>query len=598
MTNTNEPPKSIWKKPRRGSKALIIWGSLLGCAAFAVAFGIGILGRLPAKDAAKFGALFGIVAFLCPMVAVGIKWICDGRNHRRVILGFVGLVMLIVLAYVEEDLRGKWAWNRFKQECEAKGEKFDITIFTPPPVPDDQNFALAPIMFSTYGSMIDKTGHEINPRNTNVASRLELNLYRSNDYGVALSNGNWAVQSLTDLKPWQTYYRTASTNAAGVITNEFPISAQAQSPPEDVLLALSKYDSVVEELREASRMPYSRFPLEYDKDNPAMILLPHLAALKRSAEFLQLRAIAELQAGKTEAAAADVGLMCYLINAPQSERFLITHLVRMVMLNFTIQPIYEGFAAHRWSDAQLTGIGTALGKIDFLADYQHSMQSEAAVTPKMIEYIRRTREISPFLRMFAVDGHEFDFRAWDLACRMAPSGWFYENEIRSSEFYLRQCVPVVNLNQRTVSTKAASVAQAKLDAAIANPNPYNALQYVFNLPTKRWISEKNVIADKFAHAQTCADLARLAIALERHRLAHGEYPETLEPLTPQFMPALPHDVITSQPLHYRRTTDGNFALYSVGWNETDDGGSVALSLGSTPNVDITQGDWVWKYPEK
>ena len=69
----------------------------------------------------------------------------------------------------------------------------------------------------------------------------------------------------------------------------------------------------------------------------------------------------------------------------------------------------------------------------------------------------------------------------------------------------------------------------------------------------------------------------MAIALERYRLAHGEYPESLDVLAPQFMAKLPHDIINGQPLHYRRTSDGQFVLYSVGWNETDDGGVVGFT---------------------
>lgn len=48
------------------------------------------------------------------------------------------------------------------------------------------------------------------------------------------------------------------------------------------------------------------------------------------------------------------------------------------------------------------------------------------------------------------------------------------------------------------------------------------------------------------------------------------------------------DIMGAQPLHYRRTDDAKFLLYSVGWNETDNGGlpgSIA---------DVNKGDWVWK----
>ena len=101
---------------------------------------------------------------------------------------------------------------------------------------------------------------------------------------------------------------------------------------------------------------------------------------------------------------------------------------------------------------------------------------------------------------------------------------------------------------------------------------------------------------KFASGQSSVNLARTAIALERYWLARGEFPESLNALAPQFIAKLPRDVINGQPLHYRRTSDGQFVLYSVGWNETDDGGEVGLTKNG--NLDINTGDWVWRYPDK
>jgi hypothetical protein len=84
--------------------------------------------------------------------------------------------------------------------------------------------------------------------------------------------------------------------------------------------------------------------------------------------------------------------------------------------------------------------------------------------------------------------------------------------------------------------------------------------------------------------------------LERYRLANGQFPATLEALAPKFIVKLPHDVITGQSLKYRRTDDGQFVLYSVGWNETDDGGKVELTKSGSP--DWHRGDWVWRYPAR
>ncbi|HZL13267.1 MAG TPA: hypothetical protein VFC85_03915, partial [Verrucomicrobiae bacterium] len=96
-----------------------------------------------------------------------------------------------------------------------------------------------------------------------------------------------------------------------------------------------------------------------------------------------------------------------------------------------------------------------------------------------------------------------------------------------------------------------------------------------------------------AHNQTMVNEAQIVCALERYRLAHGDYPETLDALSPQFMETLLHDLIGGQPLIYRPTGDGKFLLYSVGWNEKDDGGidSSEIKNASSP---FAEGDWVWK----
>jgi len=63
-------------------------------------------------------------------------------------------------------------------------------------------------------------------------------------------------------------------------------------------------------------------------------------------------------------------------------------------------------------------------------------------------------------------------------------------------------------------------------------------------------------------------------------------------------------------MKYRRTPDGQFLLYSVGWDETDDGGRFSYPDGNSPRatgsggsglgswkVDTEEtGDWVWRYP--
>ena len=91
-----------------------------------------------------------------------------------------------------------------------------------------------------------------------------------------------------------------------------------------------------------------------------------------------------------------------------------------------------------------------------------------------------------------------------------------------------------------------------------------------------------------------ANEAFVACALERYRLEQSQYPKALDALVPQFAEQLPYDIVAGQPLKYRLTGDGQFVLYSVGWNEKDDGGQLVLNKDGRPNSE--QGDWVWRYP--
>jgi hypothetical protein len=130
-------------------------------------------------------------------------------------------------------------------------------------------------------------------------------------------------------------------------------------------------------------------------------------------------------------------------------------------------------------------------------------------------------------------------------------------------------------------------ADMAVNNARAHLTPYN-IQEALMLPGL------NQATVRFVHSQSSVDMAREAIALERYRLAHGDYPDSLNALAPHYIVELPHDIINGQPLRFGRTSNGKFVLYSVGWNEADDGGVVALTDGG--EVDVDKGDWVWRYP--
>jgi hypothetical protein len=496
---------------------------------------------------------------------------------RRILFCVACLVTLIALYYAEENWRGKRAWNKFKTEWEAKGEKFDLQSFVPPPVPDDQNFAMTPFL----APLFDFNPRPLQPgqslqKDTNAVNRI-MNF--ANDLGYPDSSAVWAKSQPTDLQAW----------AAGIQKKlngkEAPVTAPATraEAAREILSALQKYQPVLDEIQAASRRPYSRFNISYADEFPATILLPHLAVIKRMAQIYGLRASSELALGQNDAASADVNMTVYLSGTMKDEPFLISGLVRIAILQLTFPHIWEGLATHQWTDAQLLEFETELRKIDLLAEYEVTMRGERALGNGNLDFLSRHRGAH---EAFGQDGSGTGFPGM-------PSGWWYQNQVIINRMHQEFLLPPVDAANHHVDAEKASMYGSALDQEFSGGFP------PYKILAKMLLPALDKAINKYAFAQANLDLARVACALERYRIANGQYPDSLTALSPQFITTVPNDVISGEALKYRRTDDGNFLLYSVGWNGKDDRGNVAMTTGTTPHMDQMQGDWVWPpYPAK
>ncbi len=95
-----------------------------------------------------------------------------------------------------------------------------------------------------------------------------------------------------------------------------------------------------------------------------------------------------------------------------------------------------------------------------------------------------------------------------------------------------------------------------------------------------------------------------ALATERYRQQHNQFPTQLKDLVPDFLDAVPLDPFDSQPLRYRTEPTG-VIIYSIGPDGNDDGGQLFGpdgSQNSQPGNDIpfTFGglqELLWPQPE-
>ncbi len=68
------------------------------------------------------------------------------------------------------------------------------------------------------------------------------------------------------------------------------------------------------------------------------------------------------------------------------------------------------------------------------------------------------------------------------------------------------------------------------------------------------------------------------IALLRYRQDHKQYPGSLQELAPQYLPSIPLDIYSGNPLIYRVDESGQFTLYSIWRDFADDGGSSEMHI--------------------
>jgi hypothetical protein len=609
---------TAWNEPRH----FFFWLAFLTLCGL-----IAALGGAAATHPTVFLSFAALGCALCVVVSIPafvLAWIPPVRRLfawllRRKLLVLGCLVTLVALFYAVEDWRGRSAWQNYKRAAEAKGERFDFASLAPPPVAEDQNLFETPL-FNDMHFVV--TNNNTIWRTTNWGNHVLFDVWGPNS-DKAPATGNWAKAQRADLPGWQAFYRGsnnlfAAEDAAqqafrrrygletasaplprpippsGPPTNYFPIAKAPQTPAADVLLALSRFDDNRRLLIAAATRPEARFWINYEEGGG--MLLPHLARVKSCSHYLALHADAALKAGDNKTALEDVQLLFRLIEAVRGEPLLISHLVRMAMVQIALQPVWSGLADRQWTEADLNTLEQDLSKLDFLADYYVAMRGERACGLWGVDYVRKAGPWA--LGVISSEDSAAPGSPWPgdweqtigtVLFKLVPAGWFDQNKLSIASLHARFYMSLVDRDRRIVSPTAIDQSRKSMKARCRHSGPYDIIS-VMLLPAL------GRAAEKFAQAQSSVDLARVACALERYRLANGQFPETLAALAPKFIVSLPHDIINGQPLKYRRTDDGQFILYSVGGNEKDDGGTIGLTKSGNP--DWHQGDWVWRYQAK
>ena len=495
------------------------------------------------------------------------------KNFQRALFILACLVTIVFLLWQFENFRGRRAWEKHKAAALARGQVVEAKDLIPPPIPDASNFAAIPLFKPLFDYAPGTQKHKDEPAADKVLKYFDSMPQHYTSTNLSASN-SW-ISGLVDVRLFVagiTNEQAASTDQTGA-----PL-IPAKEAAMQTLTFLSRFDDALGQMEQAASRPGSRFPIAYDSIPTALMPLPHLRVLRNASHALCVRSAARLELGQTEAAAKDIFLSWRLADSIRTEPIMISHLVRLAMINLSFQPIADGISRGAWSDSQLEAFQRQLLSTDLFPELKKTIEGEIVLCGiTSIDQLCRGSVKSSFLD----DSDRRILGYW-------PDGWYCLEMLN----YHR----LMNAFEEVVTDKPLIDPHAVEQIAATNRKTLSSgpvrLILSHSILSAILVPAVERVVNRTSKMQTGLYIAGLACALERHRRTHGSFPEALDPLHNLLGRPVPPDVIQGLPLLYRRDGTNSYILYSVGWDTRDDGGKIAVKKPGE-ETDPPQ-DWVWR----
>jgi hypothetical protein len=500
-----------------------------------------------------------------------LKSLWTRRWIRRCAWTFATLFTAIILFHAWVNWRGARHWRDTLAMLEHEGEQLDFRALLPEPIPDEQNFCAIDALrgFSpTEGKPMPIESLAL-PEGRDREMRRQRPQFAS---GASLGQR-------VDLKAWADWLREDGS---------FPMPAPSGDAARDVVAGLSKHDALVRELAAGLGRPHAQWTPAWKSrplTHPLLSQpLPRYGVLRAVWQSLALRSIAAARAGDAAKAHEALEILLRMDRATLDEPFLIGLLVAAAHTESTISVVWELCDAHVGSAEDFRRIERALAELDFTKAALQGWRGEMAAGVDALMFVKESR--TPDFISFVIDkdghgkpGAGAAFTMWSL-----PAGFFDANAAVLAEHELAYLIRPLR-EQGWLATIASA---AEFETKLKQTKPR-----VFMRPSHLaavLLAPAAVTATRrVAYTQCLVNQAIIACALERHRIEHGAYPDSLDALAP-----LPLDVATGQPMRYRKVGD-RYALWSTGFDGKDDD----AKRGEGPRfLDGYRGDWVWDFPVK
>ncbi len=485
-----------------------------------------------------------------------LRWLWDKmRTLRRIAkVAAIVLVCLVVVYAVARGFLFAWYNAKVKGELarlEAAGGSQDIRRF----IPQARGVGIAPDMINAAGMLYREPGHvEVIP--------------------VRRTTGDEWERAAAAEKAWNQYKQWPGFDLHRVR----PVEPAEWDASWLALLEehLTRNATGLSLAREGARIGEGAFLVIWDLEYEADV--QHLARVRKCARLLSADAIMHAAKGDVDAAAEDVRLILRLERLIENEPSLISKLVTYACDGagcWTLQGMLEFGAPSRES---LKRILDELEGREKSYDLTNAFLMETAVGLNTFDRVRMDPEYLFYLG----------------TSRSRSYGAFLRERGRFSRYLARLAFKLfwIEPSDRyhyldTMNTYIEASKKGFPDALDAPPPVVRFRDWrdaPFELMTSLLTPALARVIPQDANATTYVRLARTIIALTMYKMDHGDYPDSLSALVPDYLPQIDADPYDGKPIRYKKR-DSGCVVYSVGANRTDDGGVYADQWGK--NGDIT-----------
>lgn len=360
--------------------------------------------------------------------------------------------------------------------------------------------------------------------------------------------------------------------------------------------------------------------VDYDiRANLEKSLLPSYVSSRVAAQSLHAAALFELHQRNLPGALDNLVALAHAPRIRAKDPSLVSYMIRIAVVGLVDSACWDALQADGWTDQQLALLQQACQDAPQISQLPAVYQAEQAVRIHDHQWFRSHGYEEWFQR------HEdllVSFGVTRATLRGSKAAYHWNRYVRHPAWSVAWADQELALYLKSTEPEAAAIRQAARQGSwqslhddlgavrVRYVPPAAAWRFYEALPLRDFLSatiggpaiDKTWPYADFSRAWQVAfrnlthhNLLLAAIAIKRYELRHGNPPPALFSLCPEFLDAVPLDLMDGRPLRYRVNPDNSYTLYSVGLDGRDGGGEPAASdSDKTTGFDSLNGkDFVW-----